>query len=270
MNKSSRIQLIILAALTIAAYIPTFAWMYDRWVAKDTYYSHGFLVPLISIFIIWIKREKLSKAKIKPTNLGWVFFGVGILINLVSALLRVYFSSGFSLLLVIAGLVLLFLGKEFLKEILFAIVFLVFMIPLPLVTIANISFKLKIFAAQISTVIINKLGVPAIRDGSIIKTMHSYLIVEDPCSGIRSLIAMIALGTLMAYLGNLTKIKKTILFLSSIPIAVSCNVIRIVTLSLVSEMYGAKLTTGTFHTIMGVLVFVFAFVGLVALSKLLE
>lgn len=270
MKKQDLIKLSALLGLTLLAYIPTFIWMFDRWNAKDSYYSHGLLVPLVSIFIIWLKREKLSKISIKPTNLGWVFFGLGILTHIISALLRVYFSSAFSLIFVIIGLVLLFFGTKYLKELAFPIIFLIFMIPLPLVVIANISFKLKIFAAQVSTVIINKMGIPAIRDGSIIKTANSYLIVEDPCSGIRSLISLIALGALMAYFSNISRFKKPILFLSSIPIAIATNIIRIVALSLASEMYGAKLATGAFHNIMGVLVFVFAFIGLALVNKMLE
>lgn len=270
MKKKYLINLCVLIALVIVAYIPTFTWMIDRWTENDTYYSHGFLVPLVSAFIIWLKRENLGKMKIKPTNPGWLLFLFGISIHFVSALLKVYFTSGFSLILVLVGLVLLFLGKEFLKQLMFPISFLLFMIPLPLVAIANISFKLKIFAATISTVIVNKLGVPAIREGSVIKTMHSYLIVEDPCSGIRSLIALIALGALMAYFSNICKVKRAVLFASSVPIAIATNIIRIVALSLASEMYGAKFATGVFHNVMGILVFVFAFVGLVIVNKMLE
>lgn len=270
MRKNDYIKLIILSILIILAYLPTFIWMIDRWMAKDTYYSHGFLIPLVSIFIVWFKREKLSKLKINPSNLGWLFFISGISIHTISVIWRVYFSSGFSLILVLIGLVLLFLGRGFLRQLMFPILFLTFMIPLPLIAIANLSFKLKIFAAHISTIIVNKLGVPAVRDGSIIKTMHSYIIVEDPCSGIRSLVALIALGALMAYFSNISKMKRAILFLSSIPIAISSNVIRIVSLSLVSEMYGPKLATGLFHVIMGILVFVFAFLGLLLIGKVLE
>lgn len=270
MKKNDYLKLGILAALAIIAYIPTFCWMIERWSAKDTYYSHGFLVPFISLFIVWLKRDKLRGLKIKPSSSGWLFFGIGIFIHTLSALWRVYFSSGFSLILVLAGLVLLFLGKEFIRQLIFPILFLIFMIPLPLVAIANISFRLKIFAAQVSTAIVNKVGVPAIREGSVIKTLHSYLVVEDPCSGIRSLIALIALGALMAHLSSISKIKKTILFLSSVPIAISSNVIRIVALSLASEMYGAKLATGLFHDIMGMSVFVFAFFGLLLTAKVLE
>jgi len=270
MRKKDYIKLIILFILIIFSYTPTFIWMVDRWMAKDTYYSHGFLVPLISAFIVWLKREKLRKIENKPSNLGWLFFISGILIHTISAFLRVYFTSGFSLILVSIGLILLFLGKDYLRHLMYPILFLIFMIPLPLVAIANISFRLKIFAAQVSTIIINRLGVPAIRDGSVIKTMHSYLVVEDPCSGIKSLIALIALGALMAYFSNISKAKRIILFSSSIPIAIGTNVIRIVVLSLASEMYGAKFATDWFHNMLGILVFVFAFLGLVLVGKILE
>lgn len=270
MKKNDLIKIFVLLGLVIISYIPTFAWMIDRWSVKDTYYSHGFLVPFISLFLVWLKKDELSKLKIKPANIGWVFFGIGILVHAISALLRVYFTSGFSLIPVIVGLVLLFLGKSFLRKLWFPILFLCFMIPLPLVAIASISFKLKILASQISTSILNGLGVAATRDGSIIKTMHSYIIVEDPCSGIRSLIALIALGALMAYFSNISRTKKVLLFASSVPIAISSNVIRIVALSLVSEMYGAQWATGFFHTAMGFLVFVFSFASLLIISKLLE
>jgi exosortase/archaeosortase family protein len=96
------------------------------------------------------------------------------------------------------------------------------------------------------------------------------VVVEDPCSGIRSLIALIALGALMAYFSDISKVKKGILFVSSVPIAIATNIIRIVSLSLVSEMYGAKFATGWFHDTMGMLVFVFAFAGLTLVAKILE
>jgi exosortase len=272
MKKQDSIKLSILALLTLTAYIPTFIWMYDRWVAHDTYYSHGFLVPFISIFLVWLKRESLSKIEIKPANLGWLFFLFGILAHALSAnkLVRVYFTSGFSLIVVLIGLTLLFFGKKILRQVLFPILFLVFMVPAPLVALSDTSFRLKIFAAQASTKIINLLGVPAIREGSIIRTIHSQMIVEDPCSGIRSLIALIALGSLMAYFSNISRTKKIIVFFSSIPIAVVSNIIRIVALSLASEMYGAKFAMGWFHNTMGILVFVFAFFGLSLIAKLLE
>ena len=124
MKKYPLANTVILSVLTLIAYIPTFIWMVQRWTEKDTYYSHGFLVLPISLFIVWLKRETLSTLEIKPLPAGWVFFICGIAVHAISALLRVYFSSGFSLLFVIAGMVLLFLGKDFLKQLMFPILFL--------------------------------------------------------------------------------------------------------------------------------------------------
>ncbi|MFA5075749.1 MAG: exosortase/archaeosortase family protein [Candidatus Babeliales bacterium] len=271
MKKENIIQLIVIAIVTLIAYIPTIGWMYDRWTAAESYYSHGALIPLISAFLIWFKRKELMTIAPAPAyRWGWGLFISGILIHLISAFWQVYFSSGFALIPIIMGLVLLALGNRYLKRLLFPILFLIFMIPLPMVAIANISFRLKLFASQISVFFVNAMGIRAVREGSIIKTAHSYLVVEDPCSGIRSLIALIALGCLMAYLSKLSRPRKIILFLSSVPIAVFSNVIRIISLTLVSEMYGSEIATGTFHDVMGVLVFVIAFVCLTAVSKLLH
>lgn len=271
MKKENLFQLLVIGIVVAVAYIPTFVWMYDRWFAAESYYSHGILIPLISVFLVWMKRKELSVIVPKPAyKPGWFLFIIGILTHIISAFWQVYFSSGFALIPVIMGLVLLALGWQFLKKILFPILFLIFMIPLPLVAISNLSFRLKLFASQISVMAVNAMGLRAVREGSIIKTAHSYLVVEDPCSGIRSLIALIALGCLMAYLSRLSRPKKVILFLSSVPIAVFSNVIRIIALTMVSEMYGSEIATGRFHDVMGVLVFVIAFVCLTAVSKLLH
>jgi exosortase len=270
MKKNVIIKLPVLGILLAIAYLPTLRWMIERWSTKDTYYSHGFLVPFVSAFIIWTLRDKLKTIVIKPANIGWAFLIPAIIIHLICVPFEISFASGFALIPILVGVVLIFLGKDYLKQLMFPILFLGFMIPLPEVLIVNLSFRLKIFAAQISTLILNSIGVHAIREGSVIKTAHAVLMVEDPCSGIRSLIALIALGALMAYFSDLSKTKKTILFMVSIPIAVSTNIVRIVALSLASEMYGEKLATGLFHDTMGILVFVLAFCGLALIGKLLE
>jgi exosortase len=144
------------------------------------------------------------------------------------------------------------------------------MVPAPEAAIAGTSFRLKLFAGKISTLIIKGFGVPAIQEGSMIKTPHASMMVEDPCSGIRSLVALIALGALMAYFSNLSKTKRGILFASSIPIAISTNIIRITSLGLIGEIYGEQYTTGIVHDTLGILVFVFAFLMLAGIAKLLE
>ena len=169
------------------------------------------------------------------------------------------------------GLVLHFFGKRVLNHVFFPIIFLAFMIPLPIVTIANISFKLKIFAAQFATVILNDhLRIPCFQDGSIIRLQHSQVIVDDVCSGLRSLISLTALGSIFAYWIKGGIFKKAIVFLSTIPIAVITNALRIVFLSTVSEIWGAQYATGFIHDLSGFIVFAGAFVLLFSVVKLLE
>lgn len=268
--KQQYIKPAIITALLLVIYSPTIWWMVDRWNAKDSYYSHGFLVPIVSLYVLWIKRSKLAAIKPKPHILGLWLLAAGLVIHMLSAFFRIYFTSAFSSLLVISGIVLYFSGKEMLKQTLFAILFLVFMIPLPLISIVGITFKLKIFAAYWANKIVNALGVRAILDGSIIKMAHTHVVVEDVCSGLRSLISLLALGAIIAYLSKLSRWKKIVVFLAAGVMAIVANIVRIVFMALTSEIYGAKFTEGFLHTLSGLIVFVVALAGLMIVVKELE
>jgi len=151
MKREDLVKLIVISSLVAIAYIPTFTWMYERWVSAESYYSHGPLIPIIAIALVWLKRRELIAIPPAPSyKLGWSIFIAGILIHIISALWQVYFSSGFALILIITGLILLSLGPVHLKKLLFPLFFLVFMIPLPMVAIANLSFRLKLLASRIS------------------------------------------------------------------------------------------------------------------------
>jgi exosortase len=268
MNPFKKIS--ILSLLFILAYFPTMQWMWERWFAYDSYYSHGILIPLITIVLIIQKRDLLKSMKPQPSFGGIWVFAIGITVHLVSILFRVYFTSGFSMIIVLAGFVLCVYGKKILKEILFPIIFLSFMIPLPLVAIVNISFQLKLLSAKMAAIMLNVINIPAIQEGSYIRMSHASVVVDDVCSGLRSLIALLALGALFAYWMKSGKIKKTILFFSSIPIALITNMFRIMALAMISEFFGVQYITGTIHIIFGMLVFIGAFFILSRLEKLLE
>jgi exosortase len=261
----------ITIGLVLVMYIPTFLWMWDRWFSRDSYYSHGILIPLISSYLIWNKRDELRLIPKESSSAGFYIFLLGVLMHLLSSVLRIYFSSGFSLIVILIGLVLHFFGKRFFFNIMFPVIFLVFMVPLPIVTIANISFKLKLFAAQFATIILNNhLRIPCFQDGSTIRLQHAQVIVDDVCSGLRSLISLTALGSIFAYWIKGGPIKRGIVFLSTIPIAVVTNALRIVFLSTVSEVWGAQYASGFLHDLSGFIVFAGAFILLFLVVKLLE
>lgn len=174
------------------------------------------------------------------------------------------------MLIVIPGLILYFYGSKILKKIWFPVAFLVFMIPAPLVVITNISFKMKIFAAKIATGLLNNMGLNAVREGSLIKMPHAYVVVDDVCSGLRSLISLTALGGIFAYWMNANILKRIILFLSTIPIAIVTNVFRVIFLSSIAEIWGPEYAVGFTHDFSGFLVFAMAFILLFAVGRLLE
>lgn len=261
---------LILAFACLLTYIPTFFWMWDRWFTKDSYYSHGILIPFVTGYLIWQKRKELQAIKQKSSSWGIRLIVLGILIHVVSCFLRVYFTSGFSMIIVLAGLIEYFYGKKVLREVAFPVAFLIFMVPVPMVVIADISFKMKILAAKIAAVVLNHMRMPAIRDGSLIRMQHANVMVDDVCSGLRSLISLAALGSIFAYQMRLSRIKKIFLFLSSLPIAVVTNVCRIVFLATISEIWGPQYAVGFIHDFSGFMVFAIAFILLFATGRLME
>lgn len=261
---------ICLGALLLLTYLPAFLWMWERWFAKDSYYSHGILIPLVSGYLIWQQKEQLAKIPKSRSPWGMLLIVLGMALYLLSSLFRVYFSAGFSFLLVLVGLILHLYGWRILRAIWFPVFFLVFMVPLPMVVITNISFKMKLFAAQISEIVLNNMGLKAERQGSIIYLQHTQVVVEDVCSGLRSLISLGALGSIFAYWLKAPRWKRVFLFLTTIPIAVITNVCRVVFLSAVSEIWGAQHAGGFIHDASGFAVFALAFVLLLGMSKLIE
>jgi len=191
-------------------------------------------------------------------------------VHIICALLKVYFLSGFSFVFVLYGLILFFFGKDMTRNLIFPIFFLLAMIPLPLVLIGNLTVRLKLFAAQCATIILNRIGFPSIRDGSIIKMPNSFIAVEAPCSGLRSLISLLTLGLLFAFAMKVSYVKKGLLLLSAIPIALAANIVRILMLATVNDLYGEKIAMGFFHDFSGYFMFAFAFTGLWMVGRALE
>ena len=270
MNSIARIKLIIIVALLLFIYWPTFLWMKARFLEADSYYSHGLLVPLVTLFLIWRKRKDLKSSKIAPLNIGLFLLIPALLMHLIAYRWGTNFISGFSLIVALFGLSLYLYGGDFTRHLTFPILFLVFMVPLPQVMIIGISFKMKIYAAQIATSIVNLIGIQAVRAGPVVHLPNTSLTIGDPCSGLRSLISLTALGALFAYLVEISKIKKIILFLVSIPLALVVNIIRTVLLLIVAFVYGSEAATGLFHDLSGILLFGFAFLGLIIVERILS
>lgn len=251
-------------------FLPIYSHLLGRFGTRESYYSHGYLVPFIIAYLVFRKRNRLKE--IEPQNIfsGLVILILGLILYLVSLFLKSNFTTYLSLPIVILGILLYLKGKEFAKELSFSLAFLLFMLPLPEVMIVGISFKLKILAAQLATNLGNLIGIKAILSGSTIFYPGGTLLVGDPCSGLRSLITFLALGALFTQFTKASLIKKASLFLSAVPIAIISNLLRLTFLLLVGFVYGQEATTGLVHDVSGYLVFVLGFLGLMLASKILR
>ena len=266
------IFLTIIGIFTVFAYKTTLMWMYDRYMGADSYYSHGFIVPFISLYFIYLQKENLAQIKPQNSVIGLIILFFSLFMHILGTLLYIFSISGFSIFFLIIGLSLFLFGKEISKILWFPILFLIFMFPLPQAVIGLISFPLKIFAAKAGVWITSLFGIPIYLEGFNILIPAGHLLVGNPCSGLRSLIAFLALGSIFAYLEPISTIKKWFLFFVSIPIALLSNIVRIPILIIVSNYWGleAAAPDTLVHTGSGVLVFVLGFLLIFSAAKALE
>ena len=263
---------ISLCCLILFCYIDVLKWMFNRYISSDSYYSHGFLIPFVSLFLIWQDRRRLQEVAFTSSKIGLILICFSLLLHVVGTVIYIYSVSGFSLFFLIIGLTLFLCGPQITKIIAFPLIFLIFMFPLPMAFISIVSFPLKMFAAKSGVFLVTLLGIPVLREGFHISIPNGNLIVGNPCSGLRSLISFLALGALFAHLTSLPLVRKWILFISSIPIALLVNIIRVALLISISHFFGlaAAAPDTIFHTGSGLLIFVIGILLLFLSAKVLE
>jgi exosortase A len=252
---------LILTCLSIAcfvyAYHGTFLWLYERYTNPDSHYSHGFLIPLISGYLIWRKRDQLKNTIPSSSRIGLGLIVLALLIHIGSVWTHIFFTSGFSILLLFIGMSLYFFGPEITSRISFSLGFLIFMFPPPMGAIGAFSFPLKLMVSNLATSLLNIFGFPIFREGAVVHLARTTLTIDDPCSGIRSLLSLLALGALIAYISRTSILKKGGLFVSAIPIAIFTNVLRVCALILAANWWGGQwaMPEHWFHTASGMGVF---------------
>ena len=258
----------LLALVWALLFWPTFVWMAERFDAADSFYSHGWLIPIASGWLIWQFRERLTHGPLHASFRGLFLLIPSLLVHLGATRVDLHFVSGFAMLGALGGLVWTLWGGHVLWVLRFPLLFLLFMVPLPGVLLIAVSFHMKLLAASLATQVLMWIGIPAEQAGSMIHVPGMSVIVDDTCSGLRSLISLIALSTLWTALMPMAARRwhKLTVVVSSIPIALATNMIRILVLVLLSAIYGPKIAEGFIHYGSGFVVFGLALLLLAWLS----
>lgn len=244
-----------------------FTWAVIRWSEGGEDYSHAWLVPLISLGIVWWKRQDLLNARKKTTPRAFWIVIVGLVFHWLGAKAQQSRVSLAGFILLLWGIPFYFWGWEVARHLIFPCAYLIFAIPLTFLD--TLTFPLRLVVTITATWLLNGLGIPVARSGSAIYSLAEggfNFDVADPCSGLRSILAMTALTAVYAYLTQPTIIRKWLLFLCSIPLAVVGNIIRILTIALVAQAFGQELAVGLYHDYSGYIFFAVAISLMVALG----
>jgi exosortase len=258
----------VLAVLALVLYLPTLHRLVREWWQRPDF-SHGFFVPLFSAFIIWQDRHRLARLRLQPSSFGLAVLIFSLSVLIVGQLGAELFLARFSLLLLVASLVVLFLGWNHLRALLFPLAFLVLMIPIPTLIFNQITFPLQFLASRVAADILPWLGVPVLREGNVVVLPAMALEVAEACSGIRSLMSLATLAIIYGYLMERRILMRVLLAIVAVPIAVAANGLRIIGTGLLVQYWDPNKAEGFFHLFSGWLIFVVSLLMLYALHQML-
>jgi exosortase len=252
--KDFKLPFITTGILLVIIYWRIVPAMVSQW-QSDPNYSHGFLVPFISAYFLWQNRQELSSQPIIPSNFGLLVVGLGLILLIGGYAGTEYFSMRISMIVLVAGIILYWFGWPIFKCVSLPLGFLVFMIPLPYIVYNAMAFPLKLFIAKYSVMTLEGLGMVVWREGNIIMLPQTVLQVADACSGLRSLVSLMALGVAFAFIYLDSPARKALLIVSTIPIAIITNMLRVIVTAYLAIYFGASVAEGFFHEFAGLAVF---------------
>ena len=229
----------------------------DWWQIPD--FSHGFLVPIFSAYLVWTKRDVLRETVASPSWGGVAVVAAGLLVLFLGVYGAEMFLSRISLVVLLGGLILSFGGRQFLKELQFPLLVLLLAIPIPAILFSQITFPLQILASKLASDLLPVFGVPVLREGNVIQLSSLSLEVAEACSGIRSLMSLFTLSVFFGYFMEKSVARRTVLALASIPIAIAANAVRIFGTGMCVQYWNPDKAQGFFHEFSGWVMFLVSF-----------
>ena len=228
--------------------------MSETWVQKEEY-GHGFLIPVISLFLIWQKKDELASADLKGDWSGLFVLAAGGVLFFLGELSTLYVIIQYSFLVVLLGLCISYIGWRGVRIIWAPLLFLVFMIPLPSFLYQGLSGSLQLMSSELGVAVIRLFGIGVYLEGNVIDLGSYKLQVIEACNGLRYLFPLMSLAFLMAYLYKVAFWMRALVFLSSIPITILMNSFRIGVIGVLVEYWGPSMAEGFLHDFEGWVVF---------------
>jgi exosortase len=266
-----RLAPLAIAGLTLVAlYFDVIAGLVKAWAATNSDYSHGFLIVPLCVYFVYERRRRLAMMEVRPAVAGLGVVVLSLLVFIAGYLGAEQFLARVSLLGVIAGAVIFVLGWSQARMLAWIFCFALLMIPLPAIVFNEIAQPLQLLASSVAEQALLLFNIPVLREGNVILLSSATLEVAEACSGIRSLISLLAFAVVVGYFGDQRTSRRVILAFSSLPIAVAANALRVAGTGLLAHYAGQEAAEGFFHTFAGWLVFMVAVAMLFVVQAILR
>lgn len=246
----------IAAGLALIGYaaLDSLTAMEDRWETSEEY-GYGYIIPVIAVFLIWQRKDKLELQPVTGSWLGVLVLAGGILITLIGQLSALHSITQYGFVIAVIGAAYAILGWAVLRIILVPLLLLFLMVPLPNFVFNNLSSQLQLISSEIGVMVIQLFGISVFLEGNVIDLGSYKLQVVEACSGLRYLFPLLALSIIASYFYQAAVWKRLLVIVSSIPITVLMNSFRIGVIGVLVEYYGIEQAEGFLHDFEGWIVF---------------
>jgi exosortase len=260
--------------IAVALVVAGFALLYRQVIPKlvmdwynDDNYSHGFLIVPLALYFVWERREKLWTIPLAPSVFGLLIVLGSVAVLVAGILGSELFLTRISILGTLVGVLLFLCGWGYLRALAFPLAFLVLMIPIPAIIFNQIAFPLQLLASQFGESAMGLASVPVLREGNVLILANTTLEVAEACSGIRSLVSLLTLAIVLGYFSDPRGWVRTLVALSSVPVAIVTNGFRVAGTGIAAHQFGPAAAEGFFHEFSGWMVFVAAFMLMLAVQR---
>jgi exosortase D (VPLPA-CTERM-specific) len=244
----------VVAVTAIVPFAHVLGGLYNIWNLKPEY-SHGVIIPVLSAFLIWRQRTQLRQLPFTGSWLGVALIAAGLALRFVGQLTTMQTFEHYAFLLVLYGIVLTLVGPAIFRRLWMPLLILIFALPLPSLVDNALSLQLQLISSQIGVWVIRAAGISVLLEGNVIDLGSYQLEVAEACSGLRYLFPLMTLAFILAYLFRGPMWKRAVVFLSSVPITVVMNSLRIGFIGITVEYWGKGMAEGVLHDFEGWLVF---------------
>ncbi len=251
----------LVLSLIIGLYWDVFADLIKIWESREEY-SHGYMIPFVSLYFIWLQKDLILAEKFSPSWLGVVLSFFAMALYFIGTVGDVYFLLRFSFIFLLIGLALSVCGFKVTRLMLIPILLLIFCFPLPPVMQAGLTAKLQLISSQLGVSLIRFCEISVYLEGNVIDLGNYKLQVVEACSGLRYLFPLMSLAFICAYMFHVAFWKRAVLFLTAIPVTVFMNSFRIGVIGLLVENWGISMAEGFIHDFEGWIVFMACFIVL--------